>query len=178
VHVTVSIPDSYLAAAIEASKGRMRRAFPDDDATGAADAEVERLEIDRLRDIVGRSLPAIGSPERLRILVTSYPTSIPAATELRAEDVVGTQASSADHGPADEITNRAGVDGPTAHAHVPDMPREAWLAATSIFVGLLAGFLWWAGSRAGAQGEESTLGWNAAADRDRSGSTDERRLAA
>lgn len=179
VHVTVSIPDSYLAAAIEASKGRLRRALPtDDEAPGAPDAEAERREIDRLRDIVGRSLPAIGSPERMRILVTSYPASIPATTEPRAEDVSGTPTSSADGSSADDVTIDAGVDGPTAHAHVPDMPREAWLAATSVFVGLLAGFLWWAGGRAGARAEESTRGWGAEADRDQSGSTDERRLAA
>jgi len=30
-----------------------------------------------------------------------------------------------------------------------DVPQQFWLAATSICVGLLAGFLWWAGSRGG-----------------------------
>ena len=60
---------------------------------------------------------------------------------------------------------------------MPDLPREAWLAATSVLVGLLAGFLWWAGSRSGGRPEESLPAWKASDDDD-SDAADDRRLAA
>jgi hypothetical protein len=55
VHVTVSVPDSYLLAAVESAAVRARRDHEDATAAGTA-AELERREIDRLRDLVGRTL--------------------------------------------------------------------------------------------------------------------------
>jgi hypothetical protein len=184
VHVTVSIPDNYLAAAVHASKGRSQaNPSADSAATPAADtaAGAEDHELERLREIVGRALPSFDSPDRLRVLVTSYPAMVPDATERRAEALDGPRPLPANRSPAADVTIHSEVDIPPSHhpSHhpLPDLPREAWLAATSVFVGLLAGFLWWAGSRSSGRTEESFRDWKASDD-DRTSVDDERRLAA
>jgi hypothetical protein len=181
VHVTVSIPDSYLAAAVQASKARSQANPSADSVTApAADtaAGAEDHELERLREIVGRALPSFDSPDRLRVLVTSYPAMIPDATERRAEALDGPRLLPANRSPAADVTIHSEVDIPPSHHPLPDLPREAWLAATSVFVGLLAGFLWWAGSRSSGRPEESLPGWKASDDDDRASVDDERRLAA
>ncbi len=179
VHVTVSIPDSYLAAAIHASKSRPRSAPADTDTGPNADtdagAEAERRELERLREIVGRALPSLDSPDRLRVLVTSYPATIPDAAQRRPEPLDGPR-STADR--SADVTIQSEVDVPSSHQALTDLPREAWLAATSVLVGLLAGFLWWAGSRSSGLPEESLPAWKASEDDEHPGATDERRLAA
>ncbi len=184
VHVTVSIPDNYLAAVVQASKARSQtNPSADSAAAPAADtaAGAEDHELERLREIVGRALPSFDSPDRLRVLVTSYPAMIPDATERRAEALDGPRPLPANRSPAADVTIHSEVDIPPSHhpSHhpLPDLPREAWLAATSVFVGLLAGFLWWAGSRSSGRTEESFRGWKASDD-DRTSVDDERRLAA
>ena len=181
VHVTVSIPDNYLAAAVQASKARSQ-ANPSADSVTAPTADTaagaEDHELERLREIVGRALPSFDSPDRLRVLVTSYPAMIPDATERRAEALDGPRPLPANRSPAADVTIHSEVDIPPSHHPLPDLPREAWLAATSVFVGLLAGFLWWAGSRSSGRPEESLPGWKASDDDDRASVDDERRLAA
>jgi hypothetical protein len=180
VHVTVSIPDNYLAAAVHASKARAQANPPADSAAApAADtaAGAEDHELQRLREIVGRALPSFDSPDRLRILVTSYPAMVPDATERREEALDGPRPLPANRSPAADVTIHSEVDIAPSHHPLPDLPREAWLAATSVFVGLLAGFLWWAGSRSSGRPEESLPGWKASDD-DRNSDDDERRLAA
>lgn len=185
VHVTVSIPDNYLAAAVHASKARSQ-ANPSADSVTAPTADTaagaEDHELERLREIVGRALPSFDSPDRLRVLVTSYPAMVPDATERRAEALDGPRPLPANRSPAADVTIHSEVDIPPSHhpSHhpLPDLPREAWLAATSVFVGLLAGFLWWAGSRSSGRTEESFRGWKASDDDDRTSVDDERRLAA
>ncbi len=181
VHVTVSIPDSYLAAAIEASKGRLRRTAPaasdpSADPSADPDTEAERREIERLREMVGRSLPSLVSPERLRVLVTSYPTTAPDVAERRSTAGEGLPAESANRAPG--VEDPLLVDGGhrSSSPAVPALPREVWLAATSVLVGLLAGFLWWAGSRNGGMAEAPHADWKGLAADDRA--DDERRLAA
>ncbi len=181
VHVTVSIPDSYLAAAIEASKGRLRRTAPaasdpSADPSADPDTEAERREIERLREMVGRSLPSLVSPERLRVLVTSYPTTAPDVAERRSKAGEGLPAESANRAPG--VEDPLLVDGGhrSSSPVVPALPREVWLAATSVLVGLLAGFLWWAGSRNGGMAEAPHADWKGLAADDRA--DDERRLAA
>ncbi len=177
VHVTVSIPDSYLAAAIEASKGRLRRTAPvASDPSADADTEAERREIERLREMVGRSLPSLVSPERLRVLVTSYPTTAPDVAERRSKAGEGLPAESANRAPG--VEDPLLVDGGhrSSSPVVPALPREVWLAATSVLVGLLAGFLWWAGSRNGGMAEAPHADWKGLAADDHA--DDERRLAA
>lgn len=185
VHVTVSIPDNYLAAAVQASKARSQtNPSADTAAAPAADtaAGAEDHELERLREIVGRALSSFDSPDRLRVLVTSYPAMVPDATERRAEALDGPWPLPANRSPAADVTIHSEVDIPPSyhpsHHPLPDLPREAWLAATSVFVGLLAGFLWWAGSRSSGRTEESFRGWKASDDDDRTSVEDERRLAA
>ncbi|MCY3017146.1 MAG: hypothetical protein NT171_20950 [Planctomycetota bacterium] len=177
VHVTVSIPDSYLAAAIEASKGRRRRTAPAaSDPSLDADTEAEQREIERLREMVGRSLPSLVSPERLRVLVTSYPTTVPDVAERRSTAGEGLPAESANRAPGVEDPLPADGGHRSSSPAVPPLPREVWLAATSVLVGLLAGFLWWAGSRDGGIAEAPHADWKGLAADDRA--DDERRLAA
>jgi hypothetical protein len=180
VHVTVSIPDNYLAAAVEASKARLQANLSADSVTApAADtaAAAEDHELERLREIVERALSSFDSPDRLRVLVTSYPAMVPDATERRAEALDGPRPLPANRSPAADVTIHSEVDIPPSHHPLPDLPREAWLAATSVLVGILAGFLWWAGSRSSGRPEESLPGWKASDD-DRASVDDDRRLAA
>lgn len=182
VHVTVSIPDNYLAAVVHASKARSQT-NPSADSAADTAAGAEDHELERLREIVGRALSSFDSPDRLRVLVTSYPAMVPDATERRAEALDGPWPLPANRSPAADVTIHSEVDIPPSHhpSHhpLPDLPREAWLAATSVFVGLLAGFLWWAGSRSSGRPEESFRGWKASDDDgDRTSVDDERRLAA
>lgn len=181
VHVTVSIPDSYLAAAIAASSSRPRNATADTDvdpnADKGAEAEAEHRELERLREIVGRALPSLDSPDRLRVLVTSYPAMSPDPAERRPE-ALDSRRPPIDRPTAADVTIQSEVAGPASHQALPDLPREAWLAATSVLVGILAGFLWWAGSRSGGQPEESFPSWKASDDDDHTGASEERRLAA
>jgi len=178
VHVTVSIPDSYLTAAIEASRGRLRRGAPAaTDPTTDTEAEAERREIERLRQIVGRSLPSLDGPERLRVLVTSYPTTAPDLAERRPRNREGIPSESAHRSPGveDPLLAEEAAHGSSSSA-VPSLPREMWLALTSVLVGVLAGFLWWAGSRTGNTTEDPHTEWKTLAAEDRA--DDERRLAA
>jgi len=182
VHVTVSIPDSYLAAAVHASKSRSRAANPgDSDTAPPADtaAGAEDRELERLREIVGRALPSFDSPDRLRVLVTSFPATVPDATDRRAEALDDPRLLPADRSPAAKATIQSEVDIPPSPHPLPNLPREAWLAATSVLVGLLAGFLWWAGGRSSGRPEESLPDWKATDDDDdRASADDDRRLAA
>jgi hypothetical protein len=185
VHVTVSIPDNYLAAAVQASKARSQaNPSADSDTAPAADtaAGAEDRELERLREIVGRALPSFDSPDRLRVLVTSFPAMVPDATERRAEALDGPRLLPADRSPVAKVTIQSEVDIPPSpqpsHHPLPNLPREAWLAATSVLVGLLAGFLWWAGGRSSSRPEESLPGWKASDDDDRASADDDRRLAA
>jgi len=154
VHVTVSVPDSYLLAAVESAAMRARRDHDDATTSGTA-ADLERREIDRLRDLVGRTLGAFDTAGHLRILVTSHPVTDSVATSVvltRPERGASTAAPSG----AARVDQGAATDPVAEAAPRPfaAVPREAWLAATSILVGLLAGFLWWAGSRDVAVGGE------------------------
>lgn len=181
VHVTVSIPDNYLAAAVRASKARSQ-ANPSADSAAAPAADTaagaEDQQLQHLREIVGRALPSFDSPDRLRVLVTSYPAMVLDATERRAEALDGPRTLPATRSPAADVTIHSEVNIPSSHHPLPDLPREVWLAATSVLVGLLAGFLWWAGSRSSGRPEESLPGWKASDDDDRDSGDDKRRLAA
>lgn len=133
VHVTIAVPDSYLAAAIGAARGRLLRRDPG--AASTAESEIEEAETERLREIVRRVLGGVVPADRLGVLVTAYPTETAALAG-------GTEVPAAE-GPAEADA----VDAPRLVAEFPDLHREGWLALSSIAVGLLAGFLWWAGSR-------------------------------
>lgn len=141
VHVTVAVPESYLAAAVAAARSRLERSEPG--ATVSA-ASLEKDESERLRAIVLRSLGGVAPADRLGVLVTAYPTESSAPSR------------GADAPVADGSVESATADTTEVSADFPALPREGWLALSSIAVGLLAGFLWWAGSRerSDAVGEE------------------------
>ena len=162
VRVTVAVPEPYLAAAVDTARTRTRRIDPD--AVGVDDVAIEEAETERIREIVRRSLGGAVPADRLGVLVTAYPTGMvlpPAGAESTAAE--GPAGS-----PADESAQ--------ASAEYPDLPREGWLALSSIAVGLLAGFLWLAGSR--ERHAESDEEWSHGEEDDPSAPASQRRMAA
>jgi len=150
VHVTVSVPDAYLRAAVDSAASRARRDEASAPTLAGDEAELERREFERLRELVGRALSAFGGPEQLRILVTSHPSigptpQVAGSTSVSAPQAASSAMSGGVEPAADDVPVGTAVLPPSSP--LATVPREAWLAATSVFVGLLAGFLWWAGTR-------------------------------
>jgi hypothetical protein len=116
---------------------------------------IEAQETERIRRHVQSLLPATRDPTRRRVMVTSFPVASNSLAR-RESAVRGTAASRSSAAPAALATAARTIPAPlTADAVVAavvagrfgEIPRQVWLAATSICVGLLAGFLWWAGGR-------------------------------
>jgi len=141
LHVSIAVPESYLRAT---HAGRSL------DATAAAAAEAG--EIDRIRDLAARALPATSAPDGCRVVVTSFPapgaaprrdTAAHAApTPPRADPA--TAAASHPLSLQEVLTQLVGGDLRFAPEAVP---REMLVAAGSVIAGLLAAILWLAGSR-------------------------------
>ena len=133
VRVTVSLPDSYLDTAVAATRARARR----DSAEAPAGEAVARGEIDRVRDLVMRSLPGIADPERLEVLVTSHPSprTGPGRSVARVDEAPPPPVRD---GAAEAVATTGGATLVT---------REQWMALASVLAGATAGALWWAGSR-------------------------------
>lgn len=133
VRVTVSLPDDYLDAAVAAMRARR----------GAADVpageDPARGEIERVRDLVTRSLPGIADPARLEVLVTSHPSPAPAPGRGVA------RAAEAAPAPPRDATAGGGEAPPTDGG--VRLTSERWMTLASVLAGALAGALWWAGSR-------------------------------
>jgi len=137
---------------------------------GVADAEVERI-----RGIVLQMIPATPDPAGTRVVVTGFP-AVQQATLQQAniQQAVSRQVlprrdptdaasmpqgDAADAGKgraaapislADLVRSLQDENGGLRLEGLRDLPREAWLAASSVCVGLLAGLLWWSGSRSPA----------------------------
>ncbi len=166
LHVSIAVPDTYFQAAIEATILR------ETNASNAAviaptRADVEAGEIQRIQDLVAQMIPPTADPESRRIVVARFPVvgSSPVAvleslsrgrasgTPLADPSSQGRTAGSETSLPAK--AGELSLAGFLADASTTvagwhssrDVPREVWLAATSVGVGLLAGFLWWAGAR-------------------------------
>ncbi len=173
VHVTIAVPDTYLQAAVDAENVRSQRTaaavLPDPNV-------VEQREVERLRGLVIRALPATVEANRLQVVIASYPAVV--ATSPRDRNAApGLLASAGPLGVAPPTLHlpgnsapagtrlTAGPDAdpengvPQAEAPLPAMPREVWLAATSILVGLLAGFMWWAGGRERQTDDTQRIDW-------------------
>ena len=135
IDVAVSVPEAHLAAARRqvAATGGAGEAGP---ATASGDAEAERL-----RGLVSRALSALVPQATVHVHVTAQPATVePPST------VAATHADA----PAepDPIPSAGPPREDAATSPLPfTMPREGWLALTSVLVGLLAGVTWWAGSR-------------------------------
>jgi type III secretory pathway lipoprotein EscJ len=148
IHVSIAVPDSYFQSACRAAEERAGQPM-------LQPIAIEAQETERIRRHVQSLLPATRDPTRRRVTVTSFPV---ASTSLaRRESAVRgtapsrTSAGSAVVATADRKTTAPltvdGVAAAVVAGRLSEIPRQAWLAATSICVGLLAGFLWWAGGR-------------------------------
>lgn len=203
--VSIAVPESYFRlawrAAIEAAGQSGTAAVPVDF------REIELRETDRIRRHVESLLPTIRVPERRRVVVTSFPSASTAGT-APARRVSGDHGASGQQEPppsaaprtaaSDDARSRAGGSRGTATVAVADVvtavlegrfdtvPRQVWLSATSVCVGLLAGVLWWsagtrdrraAGHGRGRQRDEPRIDWSAMTDaRDDASTTTHTRL--
>jgi len=118
-------------------------------------------------------LPATRDPSQRRVLITSFPV---ASTSMarREQTGRGMATAAARSGPIDrspqvssgsasqdasqvssqsssqassDVMGFADTIAAVSAGRFSDVPRQVWLAATSVCVGLLAGFLWWMGGR-------------------------------
>jgi type III secretory pathway lipoprotein EscJ/flagellar biogenesis protein FliO len=148
IFVSIAVPDSYFQAACRAAAERAGQ-------PALQPIAIEAQEIERIRRHVLSLLPATRDPMQRRVVITSFPvaTTTLARREPAARHTTGLLAAATPAAPQS-------VEGSSRQAQALDavvaamiagrfseVPRQAWLAATSICVGLLAGFLWWAGGR-------------------------------
>lgn len=142
VHVSIAIPDTYLQAA-HAARERAGQGMP-------SRAAVEAAEIERIRSLVAQMIPAAIEPAGRRVVITSFPTAVPAQPRreaARAQVPVSeaTQPSSSHNVSLAELFSD--FTGSDKRFDARRLPREVWLAGLSVCVGLLAGLLWWLGAR-------------------------------
>jgi type III secretory pathway lipoprotein EscJ len=146
--VSIAVPDSYFQSACRAAAERAGQ-------PALQPIAIEAQETERIRRHVLSLLPATRDPAQRRVVITSFPVAgpSPARRESAGRSTAGTPTTAALAAPqsADHSTHHHhGLDAIIAAVtagRFSDIPRQAWLAATSICVGLLAGFLWWAGGR-------------------------------
>jgi type III secretory pathway lipoprotein EscJ len=142
VNVTIAIPDTYLQAA-HAARERAGQGVP-------SRAAVEAAEIDRIRALVAQMIPATVEPQGRRVVITSFPTAPaqPKRDTVRAADAPRDTAARL---PPTDNVSLAELFAQFTSGDKPfdarKLPREVWLAALSVCVGLLAGLLWWLGAR-------------------------------
>ena len=145
--VSIAVPDSYFQAVGRAVAERAGEPV-------LQPVAVEAQEAERIRRHVQSLLPATNNPAQRRVVITSFPTYSPSQArreqavrgKTRSQPSVSTASIAA--GQSDDVA--PGVDGIVSlvsAGRFNEVPRQVWLAATSICVGLLAGFLWWSGSR-------------------------------
>ena len=134
LHVSIAIPATYLEAVRAAG--------------GLDAAAADRAEIDRIRDLASRMLPATAAADGCRVAVTSFPTpgSVPRhAPERAAARDAGDPASAGQPVSLQEVfTQLVSGDGRSDPRAVP---REILVAAGIVIAGLLAAILWLVGSR-------------------------------
>ena len=148
IHVSIAVPDSYFQSAFRAAEERAGQPV-------LQPMAIEAQETERIRRHVQSLLPATRDPTRRRVMVTSFPVASNSLAR-RESAVRGTAASRSSAAPAALATAERTAPAPltvdavvsaVVAGRLSEIPRQVWLAATSICVGLLAGFLWWAGGR-------------------------------
>jgi type III secretory pathway lipoprotein EscJ len=170
VHVSIAVPDTYFQSALRAADRGAAAAGTA--VSGVAAHGIEQREIDRIRQVVMPLLPATPNPDNQRVVVTGFPVAPPLAVRRGSTSAPVGNAAEQATAAAQPATAKSPTSFPLAEflerqaklagllpADAKELPREAWLAATSVFVGLLAGLLWWAGSRrspAGAAGRAAS----------------------
>ncbi len=149
--VSIAVPESYFQAACRAAAERAGQPV-------LQPVAVEAQETERIRRHVQSLLPATNNPALRRVVVTTFPAYSPsqARREQAVRGTVVKQTSSTSTAlssvgqPADQASGNESLTTLVtliSAGRFSEVPRQVWLAATSICVGLLAGFLWWAGSR-------------------------------
>jgi len=153
----VSIPDSYFQLVCDAAATRTvagDRAAGDSGTTHLPDsAATQQHEIERLRGLVGQMMPTTANAANRQIVVAGYAAMTPATQGLRRTvqpAVLAGGATDASGTPAGPATWPAILMAAAGGEPLLGFPRAFWLAATSLFVGLLAGLMWWLGTRHGA----------------------------
>lgn len=139
LHVSIAIPATYLEAV---------RGSPALDA--AATAVADAAEIERIRDLATRMVPATATPAGCRVVVTSFPT--PGAAPRRTAEQATPRAAAADAAAsADHPISLQEVLGQLFSGDVRfdsrAVPREILVAGVSVIAGLVAALLWLAGAR-------------------------------
>jgi hypothetical protein len=157
VHVSIAVPDTYFQSALRAAADH-GPAAAGSAVSGVSPHGIEQREVDRIRQVVLPLLPTTPNPDNQRVVVTGFPVTPPAAvrrglaTETAAAGAAEpaarpSPAKSAAAFPLAAFLEAQAKSAGLLPADATELPREAWLAATSVCVGLLAGLLWWAGSR-------------------------------
>ncbi len=135
--VSIAVPDAYLQA-VHADRGL--------DASQTAAAEAAELE--RIREVAARALPATAAPDGCRILVTRFPTRGVATSSKPAAREPGREPHSAAAGTPpvslQEVLGR--VLGGDMRIDAAAVPREMLVAAGIVVAGLLAAALWLVGA--------------------------------
>jgi type III secretory pathway lipoprotein EscJ len=157
VHVSIAVPDTYFQSALRAAADH-GPAAAGSAVSGVSPHGIEQREVDRIRQVVLPLLPTTPNPDNQQVVVTGFPVTPPAAvrrglaTETAAAGAAEptarpSPAKSAAAFPLAAFLEAQAKSAGLLPADATELPREAWLAATSVCVGLLAGLLWWAGSR-------------------------------
>ena len=132
--VSIAVPETYL-----------RALHPDHSGHAADRLAADAAELERIRDVVARSLPATRTPDGCRIVVTRFPTPGAAASAPPArEDQSRTQATGATPVSLQEVV--AQLMGGDVRIDAANVPREMLVAAGIVVVGLLAAGLWLVGA--------------------------------
>lgn len=150
IRVSIAVPDAYFLAAGRAAEQAGQPVAPL--------VEIEARETERIRRHVLALMPATRDPSRREVVVTSFPMTS-GATARRDAAPRSVLPAAAGVAPAQNVAaSAAEVPAPRS---TPDLeailallmagkleqvPRTAWMAATSVCVGLLAAVLWLAGS--------------------------------
>jgi type III secretory pathway lipoprotein EscJ len=146
--VSIAVPDSYFQLACRAAEERAGQPV-------LQPIAIEAQETERIRRHVQSLLPATRDPTRRRVVVNSFPVASTALAR-REPAVRGAAAGRSSPAAAAKVTGERTAPAPISvdalaaavvSGRYSEIPRQVWLAATSICVGLLAGFLWWAGGR-------------------------------
>ncbi|MEI6241314.1 MAG: hypothetical protein WCR51_13080 [Planctomycetia bacterium] len=141
LHVSIAIPESYL-----------RATHADRVLDAGAAAVAEAGEIERIRDLALRALPATTAPDGCRVVVTGFPA--PGQAPRRETATTKTPSAASDDPAAAAASHPVSLQevltqlvGGNLRFDPEAVPREMLVAVGSVIAGLLAALLWLAGSR-------------------------------
>jgi len=137
LQVSIAIPAAYL----QAIRGP-------DELDAAASAAADAAEIDRIRDLAARMLPATAEPAGSRVTVTSFPTPGSAARRACPPAAARETTATTPAGPPRSLQELLGLClSGNVRFDQTAVPREILVAGGSLVAGLIAALLWLAGGR-------------------------------